>query len=67
VPELESSAALGLVPFTVLPHDNDPEACAMHDEIEAAHRSLSFLRLRDGSAALVRGDGVAVVDSPSLA
>lgn len=25
VPELESSRALGLVPFTVLPHDDDPE------------------------------------------
>jgi dipeptidase E len=67
VPELESSAALGLVPFTVLPHDNDPEARAIHDEIEAAHPSLSFLRLHDGSAVLVRGDAVEVVDSPSLA
>lgn len=66
VPELDSSAALGLVPFTVLPHDNDPEARAIHNGIEATHPSVSFLRLRDGSAVLVRGDSVEVVDSPSL-
>lgn len=66
VPELESTAGLGLVPFTVLPHDNDPEARAIHDEIEAAHPSDSFLRLNDGCAVLVRGDAVSVVDSPSL-
>jgi dipeptidase E len=67
VPELESSVALGLVPFTVLPHDNDPEALALHDEIVAAHPSIPFIRLRDGSAVLVRADTVEVVDSPSLA
>lgn len=66
-PELESSVALGLAPFTVLPHDNDPEARSLHDEIVAAHPSVQFVRLRDGSAVLVRGDTVDVVDSPALA
>lgn len=67
VPELESSVGLGLVTFTVLPHDNDSEARALHDEIEAAHPSTSFVRLDDGRAVLVRGAEVEVVDSPLVA
>jgi peptidase E len=67
VPELESSEALGLAPFTVLPHDNYPEVRVLHDEIVAAHPSVRFVRLADGTAALVRGDAVEVVDSPSPA
>ncbi|HJU36286.1 MAG TPA: Type 1 glutamine amidotransferase-like domain-containing protein [Gaiellaceae bacterium] len=67
VPELESSVALGFVPFTVLPHDNDPEAQALHDDIVAAHPSIPFVRLKDGAAVLVRDDAVEVVDSPLLA
>jgi dipeptidase E len=67
VPELESSVALGLVPFTVLPHDDDPEALARHDEIVAAHPAASFVRLTDDRAVLVRGDTAEVADSPSLA
>src|SRR5262249_59915576 len=56
VPELESSRALGLVPFTVLPHDDDPETRHRHDEIAAAHPDVEFLRLTDKRAVLVRGD-----------
>jgi dipeptidase E len=67
VPELESSVALGLAPLTVLPHDNDPEARALHDEIVAAHPSVRFVRLTDDRAVLVRGDSMEVVDSPSPA
>ena len=67
VPDLETSVALGLVPFTVLPHDNVPEAHALHDEIEAAHPSSRFVRLDDASAVLVRGDAWDVVDSPPVA
>jgi dipeptidase E len=67
VPELESSVALGLTPLTVLPHDNHPEARTLHDEIVAAHPSVRFIRLADGTAVLVRGDAVEVVDSPSPA
>ena len=67
VPELESSLALGLVPFVVLPHDNDPETCARHDEIVAAHPTVDFVRLTDERAMLVRGDVVELVDSPSSA
>jgi dipeptidase E len=64
VPELESSVALALVPFTVLPHDNYPEARVRHDEIVAANPAASFVRLADGTAVLVRGETVEVVDSP---
>lgn len=67
VPELDSSVALELVPFTVLPHDNEPEYRDRHDEIVAAHPSLPFVRLRDDTAVLVRGDAVEIVDSRSLA
>jgi dipeptidase E len=67
VPELESSVAFGLVPFTVLPHDNYPEAREQHDEIVAAHPAAHFIRLADDRAVLVRGGSVDVVDSPSLA
>jgi dipeptidase E len=66
VPELESSAALALVPFTVLPHDDDPETAAIHDGIVAAHPSVSFVRLADDQAVLVRGDSVEVVGSPPV-
>jgi len=66
VPELESSRALGLVPFTVLPHDDDPETAGRHDEIVAAHAGVEFVRLTDEQAVLVRGDAAAVVDSPSM-
>ncbi|HJQ74759.1 MAG TPA: Type 1 glutamine amidotransferase-like domain-containing protein [Gaiellaceae bacterium] len=67
VPQLDSTVALQLVPFTVLPHDDYPEAQALHDEIEAAHPTSRFLRLPDGRAVLVRGEDVEVVDSPTPA
>lgn len=67
VPELESSVALGLAPFTVLPHDNHPEARTLHEEIVAAHPSVRFVRLLDGTAVIVRGDAEEVVDSPPSA
>jgi dipeptidase E len=67
VPELESSVALGVAPFTVLPHDNDPEVAPIHDEIVAAHPSTQFVRLADDRAVLVRGDGMEVVDSRLVA
>jgi peptidase E len=66
VPELESSRALGLVPFSVLPHDDDPEARAVHDEIVAAHPTVRFIRLTDDRAVLVRDAAAEVVDSLSL-
>jgi dipeptidase E len=67
VPELESSVALGFVPFTVLPHDQAPEARELHDEITDTNPASSFVRLADGRAVLVRGDAVEVVDSPVVA
>jgi hypothetical protein len=35
-----------------------------HDEIVAANPAASFVRLADGTAVLVRGETVEVVDSP---
>ena len=67
VPDLESSRALGLVPFTVLPHDNAPEVRRIHDGIVAAHPSVDFIRLADGRAVVVRGEEAQVIDSPFLA
>jgi hypothetical protein len=67
VPELQSSDGLGLVPFLVLPHDDDPEVRTRNDAIVALHHDADFVRLTDDRAVLVRGDRVEVVDSPSLA
>jgi dipeptidase E len=67
VPELDSSLALGLVPFTVLPHDDDPEARERHDEIVTAHPGLELIRLTDDQAVFVRGKDVEIVDSPLVA
>lgn len=67
VPELESSVAFGFVPFTVLPHDQEPEARELHDEIVDANPAVPFVRLPDGRAVLVFGDDVQVVDSPVVA
>ena len=66
VPELESSLALGLVPFTVLPHDDDPEARERHDAIVADHPEHDFVRLGDNCAVVVRDDTAEVVDSPQV-
>lgn len=61
VPELESTRALGLVGFTVLPHDQDPEFAAHHDESVTGHPEREFLRLTDELAVVVRGDERKVV------
>jgi dipeptidase E len=67
VPELDSSVAFGFVPFTVLPHDQEPDVRETHDRIVAANPAVPFVRLADGRAVLVRGDSVEVVDSPVVA
>jgi dipeptidase E len=67
VPELESSLALALVPFMVLPHDDDPESRERHDAIVADHPDLEFIRLTDDRAVVVHGEEVAVVHSPLVA
>ena len=64
VPELESSVAMGMVPFTVLPHDQEPEFRARHDETVAAHPDGEYIRLTDDRAVVVRGDAVEIVNSP---
>jgi dipeptidase E len=64
VPELESSLALGMVPFAVLPHDQEPEFRVRHDETVAAHPDGLYIRLTDDRAVAVRGGDVEVVDSP---
>ena len=67
VPEPESSRALGLVDFTVLPHDQEPDFHARNDEVVAAHPSVPFIRLTDDRAVLVRGSEADVVESQLLA
>jgi peptidase E len=57
---------LGLVDFTVLPHDQEPEAAAHHDELVAADPGSAYIRLSDDRAVVVRGQTVTVVDSPHL-
>ncbi len=67
VPELESSRGLGLVAFSVLPHDQEPERTAHHEQVVANHPSIPFVRLADDRAVVVRGEDARVVDSPHLA
>jgi dipeptidase E len=67
VPELESSRALGLVDFIVLPHDQEPEFQARNDEIVSTHPSVPFIRLTDDRAVLARGSEADVVESQLLA
>jgi dipeptidase E len=63
-PELESTRSLGLVDFTILPHDQEPERAARHDAIVATHPEREFVRLTDELSVLVRGDEREVVASP---
>lgn len=53
---------LGLVGFTVLPHDQEPEPAARHDDLVATNPDASFIRLSDGRVALVRGESVEIVE-----
>lgn len=64
VPELDSTRALGLVDFTILPHDQEPDRAARHDAIVASHPGREFVRLTDELSVLVRGDEREVVASP---
>ena len=67
VPELESTEALGLVDFTILPHDQEPGRSVLYDRIVAAHPERQFVRLTDERAVLVRGAAIEVVDASQLA
>lgn len=67
VPELESTRGLGLVDFTVLPHDDEPGRAAHHEALVAAHPDLELVRLTDDRAVTVRGDEWEIVHSPHLA
>jgi dipeptidase E len=66
VPELGSSRALGLVGFSILPHDQDPDCAEHHDAVVSAVASGDFIRLTDDRAVLVHGDTWQVVESPHL-
>lgn len=61
VPELESTRGLGLVGFSVLPHDQEPESRAYHDAAVAAGAEFELVRLTDDRAVVVRGDDVEIV------
>lgn len=64
VPELASSEALGLVGFSVLPHDQDAESRAYHDSAVAAGAAFELVRLTDEQAVVVHGDAAEVVSVP---
>lgn len=66
VPAMESTVALGLVPFRVLPHDADPERHEKNAAIIRRHGAAGFVPLRDDQAVLVRGDEWEVLPSPAL-
>lgn len=66
-PELDSTHGLGLVGFSVLAHDHEPERAARHAALVAAHPDREFVRLTDESAVVVRGDAREIVRSPLLA
>jgi dipeptidase E len=63
-PVMDSTEALGLVPFSVLPHDEDPERHARNKAIVDRYGAAGFVRLRDDQAVLVRGETWEVVASP---
>jgi dipeptidase E len=65
-PPMTSTAAFGLVPFSVLPHDDDPQRQARNESIVSRHGPGGFVRLRDDQAVLVRGEAWEVVSSPLL-
>lgn len=67
VPELESTRGLGLVGFTVLPHDDEPGRAAHHEALVAANPGHELVRLMDERAVVVRGDAWEIVASPHLA
>lgn len=67
VPELESTRGLGLVGFTVLPHDDEPGRAAHHEALCAANPGLELVRLTDDRAVVVRGGEWEIVPSPHLA
>lgn len=67
VPELDSSVALALVGFTVLPHDGEEDRVARYDELVASYPELDLVRLTDDHAVVVRGEETEIVDARVLA
>jgi dipeptidase E len=65
-PGMDSTAALGLAPFSVLPHDQDPERHTRNLAIVEEHGSGAFVILRDDQAVLIRDDRWEIVASPDL-
>ena len=66
-PRLDSTKGLQLVPFSVLPHDQERERHAMNEAILEEHGRERFVALRDDQAILVRGGSAEFVPSPVLA
>ncbi|HZS31062.1 MAG TPA: Type 1 glutamine amidotransferase-like domain-containing protein [Gaiellaceae bacterium] len=62
VPQLESTHGLGLVDFSVLPHDQEPESRAYHDAAVAAGAAFELVRLTDDRAVVVRGGDREIVE-----
>jgi dipeptidase E len=66
VPALEATRALGLVDFSILPHDQEPARALRHDAIVAAHPEREFVRLKDDQAVAVLGDRLELVTAPMV-
>jgi dipeptidase E len=65
-PALDSTAALQLVPFSVLPHDQDPERRTLNASVLEGHGRERFVPLRDDEAVMVRDDAHEVVASSAV-
>jgi peptidase E len=65
--DLDSTAGLRLVDFSVLPHDDHAKRRALNEEILQRHPDLDFIALRDDQAVIVRDRSFEVVRSPLLA
>jgi dipeptidase E len=66
VPQLPSTEALGLVEFTILPHDDHDDHSALNETIVLTNPQREFIKLRDDQAVVVRGDETTIVDSPLI-
>jgi dipeptidase E len=65
-PALQSTTALQLVPFSVLPHDQEPERGALNAAVLEEHGRERFIPLRDDQAVVVRDDAHEIVASPAV-
>jgi dipeptidase E len=66
-PPMDSTDALGLVDFTVLPHHQNPDRRALNDAAAGECPGRRFVPLTDEEAVVVAGERCEIVPSPILA